>query len=284
MGTPLSGTGLGLRRAHLGPLLSEIPEQISFLEVSPENWLGVGGRLRDAFESIVANRPLVSHGLSLDLGGLDPIDEGFVRQVDAFLDQYNVLIYGDHLTYCANQGHLYELLPIPFTNAAARHVGDRIKRVQDLMGRRITIENASYYCAPGQELPETEFINSVLEQADCLLLLDVNNVYVNSVNHGYDATLFIDAIDPARVAYIHIAGHEQVENDLIIDTHGEPIIDPVFDLLQLTYEKLGPIPTLLERDENIPPLADSLAELRQISELQENCAPSQPASLLTVAR
>lgn len=270
-----SGTGLGLRRAHLGPFLSGVPEQIEFLEVAPENWIGVGGRLRDAFEAIAPQRPLVCHGLSLNLGGLDPIDEPFVREVGAFLDQYSVAVYGDHLSYSGHGGHLYELLPIPFTQEAVRYVGDRVRRVQDLLGRQITIENATYYCAPGQEIPESEFLAGVLEYADCRLLLDVNNVWVNSFNNAdYDPAAFIRDLDTERIAYLHIAGHEYQTDDLIIDTHGAPIADPVYDLLAETYAAHGPVPTLLERDVNVPPIEESIAEIARINTLRADASES----------
>lgn len=275
MAGELTGAGLGLRRAHLGPFLSEVPAEVDFLEVAPENWIRVGGRLRDAFEAIAPRRPLACHGLSLNLGGLDPIDEPFVRELGRFLDEHDVVEYGDHLTFSGHEGHFYELLPIPFTAGAVARVADRINRVQDLLGRRITIENASYYCAPGQRLSETEFLNGVLEAADCRLLLDVNNVYVNHVNHAaYDPATFIASLDTDRIAYLHIAGHERVADDLAIDTHGEPVPDPVYEILRETYRRHGVLPTLLERDVNLPPIEESLAEMAAIRAIQAEFIPA----------
>ncbi len=272
------GAGLGLRRAHLGPLLDHHPDELDFMELAPENWIGAGGRLEAALETIAARGPLCAHGLSLNLGGPDPIDSAFVRRIARFLDRYDIRYYGDHLTYCADGGHLYELLPVPYTEEAAHYLATRIRQVQDLLGQRITVENASYYCAPGQEISESDFIRAVLEQADCLMLLDVNNVYVNSVNHNYDPVAFLREIPTSRIAYAHIAGHAGAAPELVVDTHGTPVIEPVWELLDAAYAIHGVFPTLLERDENIPPLASCLDEVRRIRAIQaahdRNLAPS----------
>ena len=268
----VNGAGLGLRRPHLGPLQDQVPEAIDFFEISPENWLGVGGRLGEAFERVVCERPLVCHGLLLDLGGPDPLDTAFLERLKRFLDRHKAVVYGDHLSFCADRGQLYELLPMPFTEEAARHVAARIRQVQDLLERRIAIENASYYLSLSDELDEIAFINAVLEEADCDLLLDINNIYVNSVNHHYDAEVFLTGIPPARIAYAHMAGHANEADDLIIDTHGVAVIDPVWSLLEFAYRKFGVFPTLLERDENIPSLPALLAEVQKIVDLQTRYA------------
>jgi uncharacterized protein (UPF0276 family) len=264
----LTGAGLGLRRAHLGSLAENIPSAIEFLELAPENWIGVGGRLAQILEQIAESTTLVSHGLSLNLGGQDPIDMAFVGRLKQFLNRYDVKYYGDHLSYCAAAGQLYELLPVPFTVAAADYLAARILRVQDGLQRQIVVENTSYYCTPGQEISELDFILLVLEQADCLMLLDINNVYVNSVNHGYDAQKFIASLPRERIAYAHIAGHAGSAPEIIIDTHGAAVIEPVWNLLADAYEHFGVFATLLERDENIPPLGDVVAEIERINELQ----------------
>ncbi len=264
------GAGLGLRRAHLGPLLDQHPAELDFMELAPENWIGAGGRLETTLETIAARGPLTAHGLSLNLGGPDPIDVAFVKRLGRFLDRYNIRYYGDHLTYCADGGHLYELLPVPYTEEAAQYLAARIRQVQDLLGRQITVENASYYCAPGQEISELDFILTVLEAADCLMLLDVNNVYVNSLNHDYDPVAFLRELPGRRIAYAHIAGHEGAAPELVIDTHGTPVIEPVWALLDAAYAIHGVFPTLLERDENIPPLASCLEEVRRIRAIQES--------------
>jgi uncharacterized protein len=193
-----------------------------------------------------------------------------------------VLAYGDHLSFCADDGHLYELMPIPFTEEAVAHVAARIRQVQDVLGRRITVENASYYCAPGQALREIDFINAVMAAADCDLLLDVNNVYVNSINHGYDPVEFLMALPAGRIAYAHIAGHFREDDGLIVDTHGADVIDPVWRLLEHAYRHFGVIPTMVERDFNIPPLPALLEEVGSIVALQQRVsatvAPQQRES------
>lgn len=264
----IQGAGLGLRRPHLAALLEGIPTEIGFMEVAPENWLGAGGRLGDAFSHIASRVPMVSHGLLLNLGGPDPLDHRHVGEIGAFLERHHVQLYGDHLSFCGESGLLYELLPMPFTVEAARYLAARVREVQDLLGRRITVENPSFYCALMQDISELEFISLVLEESDCLLLLDVNNVHVNSINHHYDAQAFIRGLPGERIAYAHIAGHLRTENGLLIDTHGERVADPVWDLLAYAYQTHGVFPTLLERDENIPELDVVLEEVRLIRALQ----------------
>lgn len=279
----IHGAGLGLRRVHLGPLQISIPPAIGFMEIAPENWLGAGGRLGDAFARIAARVPLVSHGLLLNLGGPDPIDVPYVREIKQFLDRYQIRIYGDHLSFCGESGLLYELLPMPFTAEAVTHLATRIRLVQDILERKIAVENASYYCVPLQEMSEIDFIKAVLAEADCDLLLDINNVYVNSVNHGYDAHDFLCQLPASRIAYAHVAGHLRTDSGLVIDTHGAPVIDPVWDLLRFAYAELGTFPTLLERDENIPELAEVVREVAKIAHLQaaQGLALTQPADLAT---
>jgi len=274
---PVQGSGLGLRRALMGPLEDQ-PPAIGFMEVAPENWIDIGGPLGRRFRAFTERYPFVCHGLSLNLGGPAPLDEAFVRRVGQFLDQHQVRCYSEHLSYCADDGHLYDLMPIPFTEEAVEHVAARIRRVQDILGRRIAIENVSYYCAPGARMREIEFINDVLERADCELLLDVNNIYVNSINHGYDAVEFLRALPGDRIAYAHIAGHYVEAEDLIVDTHGADVIDPVWDLLATAYDHFGVFPTLLERDFNLPPLPELLGEAARIDALAAAASPLQAAS------
>jgi uncharacterized protein (UPF0276 family) len=252
----------------MGPLADHPPDQVGFMEVAPENWIGVGGRFGRRLREFTERYPFVTHGLSLSLGGPAPLDEAFIHRIRRFLDEHQVRCCTEHLSYCSDDGHLYDLMPIPFTDTAVRHVAGRIRRTQDILERRIAVENVSYYAAPQQEMTEIEFINAVLEEADCDLLLDVNNIYVNSVNHGYNPDDFLDRVDPRRVAYIHVAGHYNEAEDLIVDTHGADVIDPVWELLDRTYARFGAIPTLLERDFNIPPLPQLLGELDHIRALQ----------------
>ncbi|KPK52658.1 MAG: hypothetical protein AMS22_08770 [Thiotrichales bacterium SG8_50] len=266
---PVHGAGLGLKRALMGPLEDQPPAQLDFLEVAPENWIGVGGRYGKKFREFTEKYPFVTHGLSLSIGSPSPLDFNFLQQVKDFLKQHNVRTYSEHLSYCSDDGHMYDLMPIPFTSEAVTYVADRIRQVQDFLEQRIVMENVSYYAAPGQEMAEIDFINAVLAEADCGLLLDVNNIYVNSVNHKYDAVEFLKSLPADRISYIHIAGHYNEADDLIVDTHGADIIDPVWDLLDRTYAQFGVIPTLLERDFNIPPLSELLTEVHQIAALQQ---------------
>jgi uncharacterized protein (UPF0276 family) len=268
------GAGLGLRRALLGPLTSMDQGAVDFMEVAPENWIGVGGRFARQFRELAERYPIVLHGLSLDIGGPDPIDTELVRSVGALMEEVGAPLYSEHLSYCAAEGHLYDLLPIPFTAEAVHYVAERVRQVQDILGRQIALENASYYAQPQAELSEAGFITAVLEESGCGLLLDVNNLYVNSINHRYDPIAFLDALPLERARYIHVAGHYDEAEDLKVDTHGADVIDPVWALLSEAYRKVGPLPTLLERDFNLPPLADLLAEVRQVRQLQEiACRP-----------
>jgi uncharacterized protein (UPF0276 family) len=244
--------------------------EVDFMEAAPENWIGVGGRFGKQFRVLAERYPLVFHGLSLDIGGPDPLDTELVLAVRDLMDEANVLLYSEHLTYCAAQGHLYDLLPIPFTEEAVHYVAGRVRQVQDILGRRIALENASYYAQPHTDLSEAQFISAVLQESDCDLLLDVNNIYVNSINHRYNPVAFLDALPLERARYIHVAGHYNEAEDLKVDTHGADVIEPVWGLLTHAYQRLGPVPTLLERDFNLPPLAELLQEVGHIKALQQS--------------
>jgi uncharacterized protein len=238
------------------------------MEVAPENWIGVGGRLGRQFRELAEQHTITLHGLSLNIGGSAPLDRELVIGIGEFMDEYKCPIYTEHLTYCADDGHLYDLMPIPFTEEAVRHVAARVREVQDILGRRIALENASYYAAPHQAMSESDFIRAVLEEADCDLLLDVNNIYVNSINHSYDPLEFLHSLPIERARYIHIAGHFDEAEDLKVDTHGSDVTDPVWDLLTEAYRLCGTLPTLLERDFNIPPLQELLQEVTRIKTMQ----------------
>lgn len=265
---PVHGAGLGLRRSMLSSLTDQATQSVDFWEVAPENWIGVGGRYGHQFRQLTERFPFICHGLSLSIGGPSPLDEAFLHKLKRFLKDHHIRYYSEHLSYCSDDGHLYDLLPIPFTEEAVFYVASRIRRVQEILEQRIAIENVSYYAAPGKQLEEADFINAVLQEADCDLLLDVNNIYVNSVNHDYDAEAFLLRLPAERIRYLHVAGHYQEAVDLIVDTHGADVIDPVWQLLDKTYQRLGVIPTLLERDFNIPPIADLLREVATIHSLQ----------------
>lgn len=266
----VEGAGLGLRRSMLNALREDPPSEVDFLEVAPENWIGVGGALGRKFRYFTERFPFVTHGLSLSLGGPAPLDEEHVLRIKDFLDDHDIRAYTEHLSYCGDDGHLYDLMPIPFTAEAVDYVADRIRRTQEILERRIAVENVSYYAAPGREMDEIEFVTAVLEAADCDLLLDVNNIYVNSINHGYDAEAFLKALPGERIAYIHVAGHYEEAADLRVDTHGADVCDPVWELLETAYDEFGVVPTLLERDFNIPPLPELLEEVQTIHRLQDH--------------
>ena len=262
--------GLGLRRSILDKIVEAPPNEIGFYEVAPENWITIGGKSGRQFRAMTERFDFVCHGLSLSLGSTDALDETFVLAVKKFLSEHGVKLYSEHLSYCSKDGHLYDLMPIPFTEAAIKHVVERIKRVQDILEQRIAIENVSYYAAPSQEMDEIDFFNAVVNESDCKVLLDINNIYVNSVNHGYDAEAFLKAMPAHRIAYAHIAGHYVEAEDFLVDTHGADVIDPVWKLLGKAYELFGVFPTLLERDFDIPPIAELMKEVSFIRAIQND--------------
>lgn len=275
---PDTSAGIGLRRALLGALQEAPAGAFDFLECAPDNWIGIGGRYGAALEQLSARHPITCHGLSLSLGGVAPLDETFLARVRRFLDRHQVALYSEHLSYCTDDGHLYDLMPIPFTEEAVRHVAARIRRVQEILGRRIAVENVSYYAAPYQAMDEVDFVNAVLAEADCDLLLDVNNIYVNAINQGYDANDFLARMPTVRIASYHIAGHYDEADDLKVDTHGAAVKEDVWSLLQSAYRLHGVQPTLLERDFNFPAMPVLLAEVERIRTLQRAAALEAPLS------
>lgn len=272
----LQGTGLGFRRELIPDLKSGIPSCIDFFELAPENWAGIGGRFAKELRSFTERHPFVCHGLSLDLGGPRPLDAGLLNDIKAFMRLHGMTLYTEHLSWCGDDGHLYDLLPIPCTGDAVKWVAGRIRQAQDILEMRIGIENASYYVAPpGAEMSETAFIRAVIEEADCLLHLDVNNIYVNSRNFGFDPVEFLDALPLERTCYLHMAGHYVEPDGVLVDTHGAAVIDPVWALLDAAYARTGPLPTCLERDFNIPALAELTIEVDRIAAARRRCAPTE---------
>lgn len=271
----ISGAGLGLRREMLPKLLPHLPAEVDFWEVAPENWIPLGGKFETQFRECVTQAPFSTHGLSLSIGSRDPLDITFIKQVKTFLDRYDISLYSEHLSYCSDGGHMYDLMPIPFTREAADHVAQRIKTVQEIIERPLVLENVSYYLAPGQEMSELDFTLEVLQQSGCNMLLDVNNLYVNSVNHRYDPQLFLHSLPSDRIVYGHIAGHYDEADDLKVDTHGADVIEAVWSLLESAYDIHGVFPTLLERDFNIPPIAELLKEVRRIKSIQDKFQPQK---------
>lgn len=261
--------GLGLRRDHVDELLNGVHPEIGFLELAPENWLPFGGQLQKKLTALADRYPLLCHGLSLNIGGPDPLSERFLADLKAFFNRFPMLSYSEHLSYTAAGGQVYDLLPMPFRQDAISHLVSRIHQVQDTLQRPLVLENISYYTPVSAEMSELEFLLEVLEQADCQLLLDVNNVYVNSVNHGYDAREFIHALPSKRIRYGHIAGHYVQHEHLLIDTHGADVCPDVWQLLAYAYQCHGIFPTLLERDFNLPDLAELTTELQIIKDIQQ---------------
>jgi len=267
---PVSGAGLGLRRALADKLMADPPDNIDFMEVAPENWIHVGGALGKKFRWFTERYPFVIHGLSLSIGSPAPLDEQLVRDIKQFMADHGIRMYSEHLSASGDNGHLYDLMPIPFTEDAVHYVAARIRRVQDILEQRIAMENVSYYAPVDSSMSEADFLLAVLEEADCDLMLDINNIVVNSINHGYDAHDFLQRMPADRLRYFHLAGHFVEDEDLRIDTHGTPVDEQSWRLLGDAYEKFGAVPTLLERDFNFPPIEELLDEIRKIKSLQRN--------------
>ena len=258
-------TGIGFRKDFAEELLNTNVLHPSFIELAPENWIGMGGYWKKVLDKAAEKFPITCHGLSLSIGSPDEVDVEFVKQVKKFLKQYNVKVYSEHLSYskCDN-AHLYDLLPIPFRKDAVKHIVQRIKQVQDILEMPLVLENVSYYTPVAAEMTEVEFISAIVKESGCNMLLDVNNVYVNSFNHEYEPKEFIKKLPLDKVAYIHMAGHEQISDTLIIDTHGQAVIDPVFELFDYAVGLVKPVPVLLERDFNIPELEELQGEISRM--------------------
>jgi len=275
---PVSGAGLGFRRPLADALKGVDPGEIDFMEIAPENWIHVGGTLGKKLRWFTERYPFVIHGLSLSIGAPAPLDEQLVRDIKKFMAEHDIRMYSEHLSYCGDDGQLYDLMPIPFTEDAATYVAQRVKRVQDILGQRIALENVSYYAPTDSTMSEADFINAVLDEADCDLMLDINNIVVNSINHKYDAHEFLYNMPAARIRYFHLAGHYVEAEDLRIDTHGTPVDEQAWQLLADAYDHFGVVPTLLERDFNFPPIETLLQELNHIRELQDSAAQKEVAS------
>jgi len=268
MTSSLSGFGLGLRSEHYAAFAEPQPG-IDWLEVISENYLVPGGKPLHHLDRIRRDHPMVMHGVSMSIGSTDPLDLAYLRDLKALADRIEPAWISDHLCWTGVDHHnLHDLLPLPYTEAALRHVVERVQQVQELLGRRLLLENVSSYVSfAGDEMSEWEFIAELAQRADCELLLDVNNVYVSSVNHGFDARAFIDAMPRERVRQIHLAGHED-HGHYLVDTHDHPVCEAVWQLYGYTVQRLGAVPTMIERDDHIPPLAELLAELDQARAVQ----------------
>lgn len=261
-------TGIGFRREIADEFFGQSVLAPDFIELAPENWIGLGGYWGKVFRKTAERYPITLHGLSLSIGSPEEPDWDFLKKVRQMIRDYSIGIYSEHLSFAKMENaHLYDLLPIPFRNDAIKHIVNRVQQVQDFLGMQLTLENVSYYTPVAAEMSEAEFINEIVSQSGCGLLLDVNNVYVNANNHGYRAHEFIDQMPLDKVNYIHMAGHLRIAPDLIIDTHGEAIIDPVYNLFDDTISKMGPVPVLLERDFNFPAIEELAMEMQKLKEI-----------------
>jgi hypothetical protein len=262
------------------PKIAARLRQIPFFEVSPENYMRRGGYYPAALERIRDKLPLLTHGLMMSLGSVDPLDAAYMRELRAFLDRAAPPFHSDHLCFCGVDGRvLHDLLPLPLTRAAAEHAAARVREAAERLERPMAVENITHYLVPGHaSLAEADFISEVVARASAGLLLDVNNVYVNATNYGFDPVAFLRALPLDRVVSIHVAGHERAEeDDVILDTHGAGVIDPVLSLLAWVIERTGPLPVVLERDNNFPSLEDLLGELDRVREAYELGLAARPA-------
>jgi len=264
------GVGLGFRREIARSILALEHGKPAFVELAPENWMGIGGSAGKTLREASEKYPIFCHGLSLSLGSPEPLDWDFLKKLKEFFLKIPIVLYSEHLSYCkCDNAHLYDLLPLSFRQESVKHVSERIRQVQDFLERQIAIENVSYYSAVEPSMDEADFLSEILHGSGCNLLLDVNNVYVNGFNHHYDPKAFIEKLPLEKVVYIHMAGHQMRSDDLIIDTHGEPIVDPVYDLFEWTVQRLDPVPVLLERDFNLTDFDQILSEVHHLQHLTE---------------
>ena len=258
----IQGFGVGLRSEHYSAFETEVQSRVDWLEILSENYMVPGGAPLWHLDRIRRDFPMVMHGVSLNIGGTDSLDLGYLKDLKALVQRVEPGWVSDHLCWTGVNGlNMHDLLPVPYTQAALSHVCERIQRVQDVLGRRLVIENPSTYVAfAADQMPEWEFVAEMLRRADCELLLDVNNVFVSSVNHGFDPHTYIDALPTERVRQIHLAGHE-VQDGYLIDTHDHPVCEAVWQLYGYTLQRFGAVPTMIERDDNIPALHELLDEL-----------------------
>ena len=267
---PVLGYGLGLRTEYYDAVLKERPA-VDWFEILSENYMVDGGRPLHYLDRIREHYPMVMHGVSLSIGGTDPLDEDYLRRLKALAARVEPEWISDHLCWTGTRGYnLHDLMPLPYNEEAVRHVADRVRRVQDYLGRQILLENVSSYVTyTHSAMSEWEFFSAVVEAADCLMLFDVNNVYVSAVNHGFDPLDYLDGVPPERVRQFHLAGHSDY-GDLIIDTHDHPVADPVWRLYIQALERFGPVSVMIERDANFPPFTELMAELAQARRLGED--------------
>jgi len=273
------GFGLGLRPPHYTQIVETRPP-IGWFEILAENFMVPGGRPLHWLDRIRADYPIAMHGVSLSIGSTDPLDTQHLAWLQRLQRRVQPIWISDHLCWTGVGGrNLHDLLPLPYNEAVLAHVVERVRRVQDRLGSRILLENVSSYVSyPSSQLTEWEFLAEVAQRADCLILLDVNNVYVSSVNHAFDPLVYLDAMPPARVRQIHLAGHQRRPDGLIVDTHDAPVAEPVWCLYEHARRRFGDVSTMIERDSNIPPLAELLAELDYARSIARRVDAENPLS------
>ncbi len=278
---PAVGVGLGLRHDIARELFERMPEEVRWLEIHPENYVERGGAFEINLEKALERWSIVPHGLTLCFGSTERFEPSYTKALKGLLDRIDAPWYSDHLCFAGIDGvFLHDLVPIPFTRESIDTAAARVRELSDAIERPVAIENVSFYADPApREMDEPDFVREVLEAADCKLLLDVNNVYVNSLNHQFDPRSYIDRIPRDRVVQIHVAGHFTRKDGIIIDTHGEAICEGVFDLLAYTLERMGPVPVLLERDQNFPTFDELLAEVRRLGDIYERSVSRAHAPL-----
>ena len=268
-GRPYLGYGLGLRKEHYETVLAERP-QVDWFEIISENYMVEGGKPLDYLSRIREHNPMVMHGVSMSIGSTAPLNFDYLQRLKALIERVEPAWFSDHLCWTGVHGiNLHDLMPLPYTEEALQHVADRVARVQDYLGRRMLLENVSSYVSySDSQMTEWEFLRAVAERADCLILLDINNIYVSAYNHNFDPYRYLEAMPLERVYQFHLAGHTH-ENNLLIDTHDHPIADPVFELYAHAVRRFGRVSTMIERDDHIPPLAELLEELAQVRRIGE---------------
>jgi uncharacterized protein (UPF0276 family) len=274
---PYLGYGLGLRKEHYETVLAERPE-VDWFEVISENYMVDGGKPLDYLTRIREHYPMVMHGVSMSIGSTAPLNFDYLKKLKDLVARVEPAWFSDHLCWTGVDGlNLHDLMPLPYTEEAVQHVADRISQVQDYMGRQMLLENVSSYVSYGDsQMTEWEFLCAVAERADCLILLDINNIYVSAYNHNFDAYNYLYAMPDERVYQFHLAGHT-VEKNIIIDTHDHPIADPVFELYAAAIKHFGRVSTMIERDDHIPPLAELLEELNQVRRIADHHFNNQVA-------
>jgi len=274
---PYLGYGLGLRKEHYETVLAERPK-VDWFEIISENYMVEGGKPLDYLSRIREHYPMVMHGVSMSIGSTEPLNVDYLKQLKALIKRVEPAWFSDHLCWTGVNGvNLHDLMPLPYTEEAVQHVADRVGQVQDYLGRQMLLENVSSYVSySDSQMSEWEFLRAVTERADCLILLDINNIYVSAYNHNFDPYRYLHAIPAERVYQFHLAGHTH-EDNLIIDTHDHPIADPVFDLYASAVQHFGRVSTMIERDDHIPPLAELLDELEQVRRIGENQFKEQVA-------